>query len=210
MKKQYLHLYPHDSLFRKTEPVTLDYFQTDEFRFLVSEMFRIMYYRGGIGLAAPQIGWNRSVIIANTKGRARHDEHGWIFINPEIGDRSGAQLGEEGCLSIPGLYLPVERHDKIEVRSFLATGEHRVMEHKGLLSRVIQHEVDHLDGKTMLDRVSPKEIAKVDRQLASHLKEVKKKRSKREHELRQWERIKKKKLKSRQKAKANRKKRKKK
>ncbi len=101
-----------------------------------------MYDAEGVGLAAPQIGILKRVIVMDVG-----DEHGLIeLINPEIIEKDGEQFGPEGCLSIPGLRGDVRRAERVKVKGLNRNGEEIVIEGRELLARCIQHEVDHLDG----------------------------------------------------------------
>jgi peptide deformylase len=133
----------------KAAPVTE---LTDEIRRLVDDMFDTMYAEEGVGLAAPQVGSAQRVIVVD----AREELPPFALINPEILEFSDdLERGEEGCLSIPGLKDIVERSYAVRVRGLDRHGEPVEMDAEGLLARVLQHEVDHLDGILFLDRVSP-------------------------------------------------------
>ncbi|WP_281887791.1 peptide deformylase [Paenibacillus sp. YYML68] len=109
---------------------------------LLDDMADTMYDAEGVGLAAPQIGILKRVIVMDCG-----DEHGLIeLINPEIIEREGEMLGPEGCLSIPGLRGDVSRAARVKVKGLNRHGEEIVIEGTELLARCIQHEVDHLDG----------------------------------------------------------------
>jgi peptide deformylase len=115
---------------------------------LIEDMIETMRVAPGVGLAAPQIGVLERIFVWEVE-----DEHG-AFINPEITWRSDSQgSGEEGCLSIPGLYYPVVRAEAVEVRGLDASGQAITMKAEGFLARVCQHEIDHLDGVLFLDRL---------------------------------------------------------
>ncbi|MED4604116.1 peptide deformylase [Paenibacillus validus] len=109
---------------------------------LLDDMADTMYDAEGVGLAAPQIGILKRVIVMDVG-----DEHGLIeLINPEIIEKDGEQFGPEGCLSIPGLRGDVRRAERVKVKGLNRNGEEIVIEGRELLARCIQHEVDHLDG----------------------------------------------------------------
>jgi peptide deformylase len=126
---------------------------TAELRKLVSDMFETMYAAEGVGLAAPQIGLGIRVVVIDP-----HDEQTEPFalFNPDV-VATGAELekGEEGCLSIPGIRDIVERPSTCVVEALDREGEPVVIEAEGLLARILQHEVDHLNGVLFLDRLSP-------------------------------------------------------
>jgi peptide deformylase len=135
---------------KKAEDVTVI---TDELRRLIADMFDTMYAEEGVGLAAPQVGISDRVIVVDP-----HDDETKPFalINPEILEASReTEKNEEGCLSIPGVRDMVERASSVRVRGMTETGEVREFEAEGLVSRILQHEVDHLDGILFFDRVGP-------------------------------------------------------
>ncbi|MBN9420545.1 MAG: peptide deformylase [Candidatus Eremiobacteraeota bacterium] len=112
---------------------------------LFDDMLDTMYAAPGIGLAGPQIGISKRVIVLDVgDGPIR-------MANPKIMEKDGEQLGLEGCLSIPGLYGDVLRHDKIVVKGQDVNGKTFRVSADGLLSRCFQHEIDHLDGKLFTD-----------------------------------------------------------
>ena len=112
---------------------------------LLDDMLETMYAAPGIGLAAPQIGISKRIIVLDVgDGPIK-------MANPKILEVSGEQLGMEGCLSIPGLYGDVKRYDKIVVKGQDGLGKTFKIEADGLLSRCFQHEIDHLDGKLFTD-----------------------------------------------------------
>lgn len=121
--------------------------------FLIDEMMRVMRKANGIGLAGPQLGVSQRIIVI-----APHDFKPAALINPRIIKAEGEQIGQEGCLSIPGLYGDVKRYDYIEVEAFDRKGRELVYELEGLPARVVQHEIDHLDGILFIDKVDPKTL----------------------------------------------------
>ncbi len=126
-------------------------------RSLVKEMLQSMYAAKGIGLAAPQIGINKELLVIDVNFEDSAAEP-LILINPEITDY-GTTLNsyEEGCLSIPGVYLNVVRPSTIKFKFRDEMGSPRKMKAEGLLARCIQHEMDHLNGILFVDRVTSKE-----------------------------------------------------
>ena len=125
----------------------------DNIRELVKEMLQTMYSRDGIGLAAPQVGVNKQVIVIDCE-LDKPDSPPLVLINPKI-TRFSSQVcsAEEGCLSIPGVYLDVTRPSAIEVSFRDENGKPRKIQAQDLLARVIQHEMDHLNGVMFVDRV---------------------------------------------------------
>jgi peptide deformylase len=126
---------------------------TPELRRLIADMFDTMYAEEGVGLAAPQVGVGQRVIVVDP----RLDEvKPFALVNPEIVELSeDTDRDEEGCLSLPGLKDVVERPARVVVAGTNVDGEAQRIDASGLLARVLQHEVDHLDGVLFIDRVSP-------------------------------------------------------
>jgi len=123
-----------------------------ELRGMVQNMQLIIEQTGGVGLAAPQIGSLRSILVYRMPGA----EDFQILVNPELEPLDGEQTPAlEGCLSIPGIQLPVLRHNKVKVKATNMLGEHYQFEAVELEARILQHEVDHLNGILIIDRVSP-------------------------------------------------------
>jgi peptide deformylase len=125
-----------------------------ELEALSKRMFEIMYEEGGVGLAAPQAG----VSIRMTVLDVPFDDGGsyvGVLVNPEILEQRGEQKAQEGCLSIPGLREAVVRHQWLRVRALDLKGRPFEFECTDLLSRAVQHEVDHLNGVLYVDRLSP-------------------------------------------------------
>ncbi len=124
---------------------------TDEIRKVVDDMVETMYDEVGIGLAAPQVGIPlRLIVIADDRTRQARP-----LVNPVIVDRSGEQTAEEGCLSIPGVFAPVSRATWVRVEARDLDGQPVTIEGRDLLARVLQHEIDHVDGVLFIDRVDP-------------------------------------------------------
>ena len=128
---------------------------------LLDDMLETMYASNGIGLAAPQVGISKRIIVADIGD----EETGPVkMINPRIVERSGNVLGLEGCLSIPNVYGDVERAERVVVKGLDERGKPVVYEAEGLMARVFQHEIDHLDGKLFTDvatnirTVTPEEL----------------------------------------------------
>jgi peptide deformylase len=136
----------------KAEPITE--FDTPELRQMVDDMFDTMYSAKGIGLAAPQIGVSKRLTVIDVSAGEEGGEK-IVLINPEIIEKAGSQLGEEGCLSIPGFREDVKRAMKIKVRAQNVEGDTLEYEADELLSRCMQHEIDHLNGVLFLAHLSP-------------------------------------------------------
>jgi peptide deformylase len=126
-----------------------------EVRAFASDMLETMYAAPGIGLAAPQVGVLRRIIVVDTVRDEETPKSPIILINPEIlsvGDE--LRLHEEGCLSIPEMYAEVERPALVRVRYVNIEGEQREEEFQDLLATVVQHEIDHLNGVLFIDHIS--------------------------------------------------------
>lgn len=113
---------------------------------LLDNMRDTMYEYDGVGLAAPQIGVLRRVVVIDTGDNLLE------LINPEIIKREGEQTGSEGCLSLPGIVGLVTRAEKVTVKALNRSGEEITLEGSGLLARALQHEIDHLDGILFIDK----------------------------------------------------------
>jgi peptide deformylase len=122
-------------------------------REIVCKMLQTMYSQDGIGLAAPQVGINKQIIVIDCEPD-NPDAKPWVLINPEI-KKFGATLcqDQEGCLSIPGVYMDVMRPETVEVTFKDENGRLQRFQADGLLSRAIQHEIDHLNGVLFVDRI---------------------------------------------------------
>jgi peptide deformylase len=129
-------------------------FNTPELEQLVTDMFETMYSAKGLGLAGPQVGVGQRLTVIDIS-QGQDESKRLVLINPEIITREGSQVGEEGCLSIPGFREQVKRANKVKIRAKNAQGE--ILEHEGeeLLARAMQHEVDHLNGVLFLSHLSP-------------------------------------------------------
>jgi peptide deformylase len=150
-----------DALRRETQKITDD---SESLQKLIDDMFDTMHNASGVGLAAPQVGRTERVFVVDVKS-ALDEEDGLdladvpgplVFINPAIEPVNGPVVEfEEGCLSIPEIREMVVRPDAIEVDYFDRTLAPMHLSASGLLARVIQHELDHLDGILFIDRLSP-------------------------------------------------------
>lgn len=135
--------YPDPVLREKAREVTRI---TPNLKRMVQNMAETMYDAKGIGLAAPQIGISKRVVIVDL------GEGLTTLINPVIVKTSGKQRGKEGCLSFPGLWGDVDRAESVEVRGLDLNGEEIYIAAQGYLARALQHEIDHLDGIVFTDR----------------------------------------------------------
>ena len=134
-----------DPILRKT---SRDVSEVNErIKILLEDMAETMYQADGVGLAAPQVGILKKVIVIDP-----HDESGLLkLVNPEITERDGEQIGEEGCLSVPNFNATVKRPEHIKVSYMDENGEAKEMEAEGFQAVIICHEVDHLHGKLFID-----------------------------------------------------------
>lgn len=150
--------YPHLSLRWKSSDVTrID----GALRATIQEMFELMYEAKGIGLAANQVGLPLRFFIINLTGEADATDEELVFINPEIKNRRGQETGEEGCLSLPGLYADVKRASEIVVEAFDINGQGFQATLDELAARVVQHESDHLDGVLFIDRIDDAKLVEL-------------------------------------------------
>jgi peptide deformylase len=144
--------YPEPVLLKIGKPVGEEEFDSGLER-IVSDMFETMYEAGGVGLAAPQVFDSRRLFVMDVP-----DEEGvsnkLTFINPEIISVEGEQVGEEGCLSFPGVFQTVQRQMRVIVRAQDVKGEKFELDLKDLAARCVLHETDHCDGIVFLDRMS--------------------------------------------------------
>ena len=134
----------------------------------IPEMFEIMYKARGIGLAGPQAGLGRRVVVANLAGDPKKKDQEQVFINPEILGKAGELREEEGCLSLPGLAAQIQRAERCLVRYQDLKGKTIEREAELLESRLFQHEIDHLDGILIVDKMTPADR----KQWAALLKEM--------------------------------------
>jgi len=134
-----------DPVLRQPARLALEF--DDALRRLADDMIDTMHEAPGVGLAAPQVGSSIRLFVYDIG-----DGPGAI-VNPTLSGHEGEQIGEEGCLSIPGLYFPVRRAMKVVVDGFDPEGSPVRVEGEELLARVFQHETDHLDGVLFLDRL---------------------------------------------------------
>jgi peptide deformylase len=115
---------------------------------LVLSMIETMYANNGVGLAATQVGSNLRLCVIETEG----EQH--IIINPQITAKSKDRIiSEEGCLSFPGKFFPIKRHKEVQIRYVNEKGKPSKLKGRDLLARAIQHEIDHLDGVLIIDRI---------------------------------------------------------
>jgi len=131
-------------------------------RKLVDDMFETMYAAPGIGLAASQVNVHEQIIVIDT---SEHRNEPLVFINPELELSGGVVESDEGCLSVPGFYEPVERREFVRVNALDRKGQSFSLDAQGLLSVCIQHERDHLLGKLFVDYLSGLKRTRIRRKL---------------------------------------------
>ena len=137
---------------------------TGDLRTLVHGMYETMDVEEGLGLAAPQVGVRKRIFTYDLhEGDGPH-----VVINPEIVAAEGEILSEEGCLSLPGFHFEVVRSERVTVRGIDLDGKEVLLEGDDLLARMLQHEIDHLDGLLLLDRLDPDARREALRELRTH------------------------------------------
>jgi peptide deformylase len=140
--------YPDPRLRRRAEPVAV---VDDKIRRLIADMLETMYAAPGVGLAATQVDVHQRVIVMDL---SEEKSQPLALINPEILETSEPEIGEEGCLSVPGFTESVERAHRIRVRALDARGQVIEFTAEGLRAVCIQHEIDHLEGRLFVDYLS--------------------------------------------------------
>ena len=140
--------FPDPRLRKKATPVEV---VDDALRGLVDDMFETMYEAPGIGLAATQVDVHKRLLIADISNEKTDP---YVLINPQLLEKDGVIVSEEGCLSVPGYYEEVERAEHIRVSFLNRDGAEVEMEAEGMLAVCFQHEIDHLDGKLFVDYLS--------------------------------------------------------
>lgn len=154
--------YGNDWLRKRARPVGE---VNDDIRRMVREMLQTMYAADGIGLAAEQVGREEAVCVIDLPAASDRDSDGLranpsvgmplVLIDPHLDAASGKQKGQEGCLSFPEVFVDIERAQDVAVTYTALDGARRTVQATGLLSRAIQHELDHLNGVLLVDRMSP-------------------------------------------------------
>ncbi|TAN40624.1 MAG: peptide deformylase [Nitrospirae bacterium] len=125
----------------------------DKVRKLIDDMIETMHAAPGVGLAAPQVGVSKKIIVIDISSKEEQFPL-IVLINPEITDTDGLVSSDEGCLSLPKYNTVVKRAEKVVVKGLDREGRVVVIEADGLLARALQHEIDHLDGLLLIDRIS--------------------------------------------------------
>ena len=152
--------FPDKRLKLKAEPVkSVD----ADIQKIIKDMFETMYEAQGVGLAATQVNIQKRIVVMDV---SRDESSPVALVNPVITASEGSITWEEGCLSFPGVYAKVKRHDKITVEYLNEEGEKQTLTGSDLLGVCIQHEIDHLDGITFYDHLSPLKKKMMEKKLA--------------------------------------------
>lgn len=159
--------YPDPVLRKKSEEIKeID----DNIKELAQDMLDTMYKNNGIGLAAPQVGVTKRLITVDITGPEKR-ENPIVMVNPEIVDKRGEAEGEEGCLSFPGFKVNVKRAATLKVKYLDLSGEEHIVDADELFAICLQHEIDHLDGRLLIDyagslkkKMYEKKIKKIQKQ----------------------------------------------
>jgi len=155
-------IYPDQRLRQVADPVEIF---DDDLRRLIDDMAETMYQAPGIGLAAIQVNVPRRVVVMDISEQRNELRE---FVNPRVVETEGSLESEEGCLSVPDVYAPVDRAEKILVEAQDRNGKPFSLEADGLLAVCIQHEIDHLDGKVFVDYLSRLKRERIKKRLLKH------------------------------------------
>ncbi len=166
--------FPDKRLRRVSQPIEA---VTDEIRQLAADMLDVMYDEPGVGLAAPQVGEAIRLIVVDTEWSEEGQERDpLILVNPEILEKEGSIVWNEGCLSVPDFQADVERAEHARLRAADLDGHEVVIDAEGLQAVCFQHEIDHLDGILFIDRISRLKrdmyVRKRKKQLREEIEEV--------------------------------------
>ena len=140
--------FPNEVLRQKAAAVTAF---DDALRQLAEEMIQTMHEASGVGLAAPQIGRPIRMVVIDVPEQTEGD---LVLVNPRVVESDGSMVGEEGCLSFPGIFINVQRSAIVTVEYQDLSGQPRRISGDGLLARCLQHEIDHLDGVLLADKMN--------------------------------------------------------
>lgn len=171
--------FPDPRLRRKAVAVTK---VTPDLQKLAADMLETMYAERGIGLAAIQVGVEKRLLVMDVRPKPEGDRYDLskmteleravemplVIFNPEITKKEGKTTYEEGCLSVPGYYETVKRSEYIEVKGLGLDGQKLELKLDGLVSICMQHEIDHLDGKVFIDRLSPVKSMRIKAKIKKH------------------------------------------
>jgi len=144
--------FPHPSLRHKAKPLTAI---NARVRQQAEAMLALMYEAKGLGLAAPQVALPYQMLVMNPTADPQQREHERVLLNPVLIDHKGSVEGEEGCLSFPGLFQKVRRFRNVKVQAYNLDGQEVLLDPSDVLeSRILQHEIDHLNGVLFIDHIS--------------------------------------------------------
>lgn len=161
--------YPHPTLRHVSKPLV----RVDaEVHRIVRQMFELMYAERGIGLAANQVDLPYRLFVLNLESDPAARAEELVFINPVLSGRKGTVEAEEGCLSLPSLFGPVKRSERVHVEAYNLRGEEVQLDLEGLMARAVQHEHDHLDGILFIDRLSPTHALEIGDRLKSFARDL--------------------------------------
>jgi peptide deformylase len=141
--------FPDQRLRKKAKPVEQ---VDDDIRRIVDDMYETMYAENGVGLAATQVNIHKQIIVMDV---SKDSKEPMCFINPEVIEKAGSKIHEEGCLSVPEYFADVERAATVKIKALNEKGEAFEIDADELLAVCIQHEMDHLQGKLFVDYLSP-------------------------------------------------------
>lgn len=144
-------VHPHPILNAPTQEITL---VDDDLRALIADMVATMHAEAGVGLAANQVGDQRRVFVLDLSG-GEDPSQVRVFVNPKIHEMAGSQSGDEGCLSFPGIFEVITRPERVRFTATTLEGEPIDEVAEGFFARAVCHEIDHLDGRVFLERMSP-------------------------------------------------------
>ncbi|MGV8961551.1 MAG: peptide deformylase [Stenotrophomonas sp.] len=161
--------FPDPRLRTKAAAIDAAQVSAPAFQQLLDDMFQTMYEAPGIGLAASQVDVHQRFMVVDV---SEEKNTPMVFINPQIVEKNGGQVYQEGCLSVPGIFADVTRADAIVVRYLDRDGQPQELATDGLLAVCIQHEMDHLDGKLFIDYLSPLKREMVRKKLAKQRKQT--------------------------------------
>ena len=164
MSRRIVH-YPHPALEQKADEIPEI---TEEIRELARDMAEAMYGDNGIGLAAPQVGESVCLIVIDLSGPEERSEL-MTLVNPRIEAHEGEVVSEEGCLSFPELFVKIRRAEKVTARGLNLEGEEVTVAADGMLAVCLQHEIDHLHGRVILDHASRLKRSLYEKKVKRHL-----------------------------------------
>lgn len=165
--------YPHPLLRTENKSVTESEFNED-LKKLAREMLLIMYASQGVGLAAPQVGVNKRLLVFNPEGSSKAFLQEVVLVNPKIVGSSKKTIMEpEACLSFPGMGGNVRRHDWVKIEAYRLNGKRFTVKYEGWKAKIFQHEFDHLDGVLYVDRLEGEDRKNVQSRLDELVQEYK-------------------------------------